>query len=131
LTPFRTSRTIESRVCPSEGARRGEEEGGPRAGIEEAQEEAEITAERLEALEAAKAAGKFGGKVAETTSPAAGWIGSQIMNPTAEDREPAVATDRSVPYVYLITTRYGTHECGSHCPTSYIAMTISADGGAT
>jgi hypothetical protein len=66
----------------------GEEEGGPRAGIEEAQEEAEVTAERLEALEAANAAGKFGGKVAETTSPAAGWIGSQIMNPTADDWEP-------------------------------------------
>jgi hypothetical protein len=108
-----------------------EAEGGARAGALEAQEEAEVTAERLEALDAAKANGKFGGKVAATTAPATGWVGSRILNPTADDWEPAVATDPKAPYVYLLTTRYGVRDCGSHCPTPFIAMTISGDGGAT
>jgi hypothetical protein len=115
----------------AEAEAEGEEEGGPRAGIEEAQEEAELTAERLEALEAAKAAGKFGSKVAATTSPATGWVGSRVLSSTFDDWEPAVAADPKAPYVYLLTTRYGTRECGSHCPTPFIPITVSKDGGAT
>jgi hypothetical protein len=115
----------------AEAEAEAEEEGGPRAGIEEAQEEAELTASRLEALQAAKAAGKFGSKVAATTSPATGWVGSRVLSSTFDDWEPAVATDPKAPYVYLLTTRYGTRECGSHCPTPFIPITVSKDGGAT
>ena len=115
----------------AEAEAEAEEEGGPRAGIEEAQEEAEVTASRLEALHAAQAAGKFGSKVAATTSPATGWVGSRVLSSTFDDWEPAVATDPKAPYVYLLTTRYGTRECGSHCPTPFIPITVSKDGGAT
>ena len=109
-----------------------ETEGAPRGGAEEVQEEQQETAERLEALAQARAAGKFGGNVAATTSPASGWVGSQIMNPETDDWEPAVATDPSAPYLYLLTTRYGQPKtCSSHCPTPFIAMTVSADGGST
>jgi hypothetical protein len=109
-----------------------EPEGAPRAGAEEVQEEQEVTAERLDALAQAKAAGRFGGAVTATTNPASGWVGSQIMNPETDDWEPAVATDPSAPYLYLLTTRYGQPKtCSSHCPTPYIAMTVSADGGST
>src|SRR5215210_4803974 len=108
----------------------GEGEGA-RAGAQEAQEEAEVTASRLEALAAARAAGKFGQKVAATTSPATGWVGSRVLSSTFDDWEPAVATDPGAPYVYLLTTRYGTRECGSHCPTPFIPITVSKDGGTT
>ena len=114
----------------AEGEVEAEGEGGERAGYQEALEEAEVTAERLEALEAAKAAGTFGGAVAATTSPAPGWVGSKVLS-SFDDWEPAVATDPKAPYVYLLTTRYGTRECGSHCPTPFIPITISSDGGKT
>jgi BNR repeat protein len=109
----------------------GDEEGGARAGVEEAQEESEVTASRLEALQAAKAAGRFGAKVAATTAPAAGWVGSRALSSTFDDWEPAVATDPTAPYVYLLTTRYGARDCGTQCPTPFIPLTISRDGGAS
>jgi hypothetical protein len=99
----------------------------------EGQEEDEVTAERLEALAQAKANGKFGGKVTATTSPATGWVGSRVLNAPTDDWEPAVATDPSAPNVYLLTTRYGVNPpgCTSKCPSPFIAMTISHDGGST
>jgi hypothetical protein len=66
-----------------------------------------VTAERLEALAKAKANGTFGGGAA-TTNPANGWVGSRLLNAPTDDWEPAVAADPSAPYVYLLTTRYGT-----------------------
>jgi hypothetical protein len=55
-----------------------------------------------------------------------------VVNPNVDDWEPAVAADPVAPYVYVLTTRYGQPKtCSSHCPTPYIAMTISSDGGAT
>src|SRR4051794_1026114 len=107
--------------------------GGERAGVGEGQEEQELTAERLEAFEHAKASGRFTGTVRATTSPAPGWIGSRLLNPATDDWEPAVATDPHDPYVYLLTTRYGEPKpCGNgHCPTPYIVLTRSADGGRT
>jgi hypothetical protein len=105
----------------------GEAEG--RGDAIEAQEESEVTEKRLEALAEAKAAGKFGQKVAATTAPATGWVGSKVLSSTADDWELAVATDPKAPYVYLLTTRYGTRECGTHCPTPFIPITISSDGG--
>src|ERR671939_674328 len=67
-----------------------------------------------------------------TTAAAPGWLGSRVITPATDDWEPAVATDPKAPYVYLLTTRYGQPKtCSSHCPTPFIALTISADGGAT
>ena len=86
----------------------GEVEGEEgRGGAAEAQEEAEVTEKRLEALAAAKAGGEFGQKVAATSAPASGWVGSKVLSSTFDDWEPAVATDPKAPYVYLLTTRYG------------------------
>ena len=127
----RSGQAVGATEAETEAEAEGEEEGGPRAGIEEAQEEAELTAERLEALQAAKAAGKFGSQVAATTNPAPGWVGSRVLSSTFDDWEPAVAADLKAPYVYLLTTRYGTRTCGSHCPTPFIPITVSQDGGAT
>ena len=105
------------------------EEG--RGGAAEAQEEAEVTERRLEALAEARAKGDFGKKIAATTAPATGWVGSRVMSSTWDDWEPAVATDPKAPYIYLLTTRYGTRDCGTHCPSPFHALTISNDNGAT
>jgi BNR repeat protein len=105
------------------------EEG--RGGSEEAEEEAEVTEQRLEALAQAKANGTFGQKIAATAAPASGWVGSRVLSSTSDDWEPAVATDPKAPYVYLLTTRYAERDCGVHCPTPWIPLTISKDGGAT
>ena len=105
------------------------EEG--RGGSEEAEEEAEVTEQRLEALAQAKANGAFGQKIAATAAPASGWVGSRVLSSTSDDWEPAVATDPKAPYVYLLTTRYAERDCGVHCPTPWIPLTISKDGGAT
>ena len=70
------------------------EEAEGRGGAIEAQEESEVTEKRLEALTEAKAAGKFGQKIAATTAPATGWVGSRVLSSTADDWEPAVATER-------------------------------------
>ena len=118
-----------------DGMRAGSEEvdgDAGRAGSEEVDDDDALTAERLEALAKAKANRTFGGK-ATTTNPTTGWVGSRLVNAPTDDWEPAVATDPSSPYVYLLTTRYGTNPpgCSSHCPSPFIAMTTSADGGST
>jgi len=112
------------------GQPEGEEAEG-RGGAAEAQEEAEQTEKRLEALAEAKANGTFGQKVAATTAPAPGWVGSKVMSSTFDDWEPAVATDPRAPYIYFLTTRYAARDCGVHCPTPWIPLTVSKDGGAT
>jgi BNR repeat-like domain len=110
----------------------GEVEGEEgRGGAAEAEEESEVTEKRLEALAEAKTNGDFGHKVAATTAPATGWVGSTVLSSTFDDWEPAVATDPKAPYIYLLTTRYATRDCGVHCPTPWIPLTVSADGGAT
>ncbi|MEO8424939.1 MAG: sialidase family protein [Actinomycetota bacterium] len=113
------------------GAPEGVESGG-RVGNEEVAEESELTQERLDALAQARADGEFGTATPITNRAAAGWSGEQLLNPRTDDWEPAVAADPRVPYVYILTTRYGTGKtCSSHCPTPYIPLTISKDGGAT
>jgi BNR repeat-like domain len=107
------------------------EEGEGRGGAAEAQEEAEVTEKRLEALAEARANGDFGQKVAATTAPAPGWVGSQVMSSGFDDWEPAVATDPKAPYIYLLTTRYATRDCGVHCPTPWIPLLVSKDNGVT
>jgi hypothetical protein len=110
-----------------------QEAEGARAGSAEVAEEAEVTEQRLDALAEAKATGRFGARVIATTSPASGWIGSRVMSSSFDDWEPAVATDPNAPWVYLLTTRYGVDppDCAAHCPSPFIAMAISHDGGAT
>jgi hypothetical protein len=82
-----------------------------RAGNNESDQDGNLTASRLDALAAAKANGTFTGKAATTTNPATGWVGSRLLNPATDDWEPAVAT--------------------SHCPSPYIVLMTSPDGGAT
>jgi hypothetical protein len=104
-----------------------------RAGALEAQEEDQLGAERLAALALARANGAFGAKTAPTAQPATGWVGSRLLNPSTDDWEPAVATDAAAPYAYLLTTRYGVSPpgCGSHCPSPFIVLTTSTDGGSS
>jgi hypothetical protein len=108
-------------------------EPAARAGALEAQETDQLAAERLQALARARARGAFGGATAPTIQPAPGWVGSRLLNPSTDDWEPAVATDPAAPYVYLLTTRYGVQPpgCSSHCPSPFIALTRSPDGGTT
>ena len=64
--------------------------------------------------------------------PAVGWSGERLLNPATDDWEPAVAADRNAPYVYLLTTRYGESKpCPAKCPTPFIVLAVSTDGGAT
>ena len=115
----------------SEQEREGEE-GGRGRGAEELQEQLEGTQDRLAALETARANGTFGKKVQIQAAPMPGWAGEQVMDATADDWEPAIAADPAAPFVYLITTRYGAAKpCPGNCPTPYIALQISSDGGAT
>ena len=108
-------------------------EAAARAGALEGQEGDQVTAARLDALARAQVRGTFGRAAAPTTQPAPGWVGSRLLNPTADDWEPAVATDPAAPYVYLLTTRYGVAPpgCSNHCPSPFIALTTSSDGGST
>ncbi len=86
--------TNESSAREAESEGEGEVEGEEgRGGAEEAQEEAEITEKRLEALAQARANGDFGQKIAATTAPATGWVGSEALSSNFDDWEPAVATD--------------------------------------
>jgi hypothetical protein len=103
-----------------------------RGGEEEAQEQAETTQERLEALRAARAAGRFGRSLPIRGAAAAGWDGAQVMEAKTDDWEPAVAADPGSGYVYLITTRYGEPKpCAGNCPVPHIAIEISSDNGQT
>ena len=106
---------------------------------EEREEQGEGAEERVEAWEQAKEQGKAGqnGKrsyVQPAAAPAPGgaWVGEVPIDTVADDWEPAIATDPSAPWVYVLTTRYGTSKpCPGNCPTPYIALAISSDGGAT
>ena len=100
-------------------------------GIEEEEEQRESTAERLEAFEQAKATGLLE-RERITGQAAEGWAGERLMNRGTDDWEPAIATDPSEPYVYLLSTRYGEPKpCKGNCPTPYIVIEISANGGRT
>ena len=130
------SKDTESGRAPAQKVSAADAGEGGRAefgGAEEVQEEQEETAERLEALAEAKADGKFGGSVATTTDPAPGWVGSRLLRQGTDDWEPATAADLHAPWVYLLTTRYGEPKtCATgHCPTPFIVLTRSPDGGHT
>jgi len=105
----------------------------PRGGSAEAEEEAQEKAERIEAWQQAKEAGTLRvSQAAALAAPAAGWSGEQVISPTADDWEPAIAADPNSAFVYLLTTRYtGPTACGNQCPLPYIMLKVSSNGGAT
>ena len=131
----RTGTTSAIGATSSSAAERdqnGTESGGRERAGSEADQETQETAERLDAFANARANGSAGTAAINSSNPAAGWTGSQLLNPATDDWEPAVAADPNAPYVYLLTTRYGQPKtCSSHCPTPYHALTISNDGGHT
>jgi hypothetical protein len=98
---------------------------------EEAEEQAESTEKRTEAFEAAERAGRTGQqRPAGVTAAAPGWAGEFPMDTQWDDWEPAIAADPAAPYVYVLSTRYGAPKpCPGNCPTPWIALEISADGG--
>src|SRR5919106_929939 len=123
--------TIAALVRPSSPTVR-ELGGEDRGGGEEAQEKAETTEKRLEALREARAAGGVGRIQAIRGAAAPGWAGEEVMGATTDDWEPAVAADPGSGYVYLITTRYGEPKpCPGNCPVPHIAIEISSDNGQT
>ena len=109
-----------------EGA--GAEGEGEKGGSSEAEEEGQLTQERLDAWRAAKTAGTVRVKPAPAAPPT-GWAGEQVISPTADDWEPAIAADPNAPYVYLLSTRYtGPTACGNRCPLPYHVLKVSTDG---
>ena len=101
---------------------------------EEAQEQAEAISRKRETLERFVAnGGVVGQRRPAGDAPSAGWIGEQPFESTApDDWEPAIATDPAHPWVYALVTRYGVSKpCSGNCPTPYIALRVSPDGGAT
>jgi hypothetical protein len=100
---------------------------------EEAEEQAEGTEKRTEAFEEAKREGRTGQqRPVAAAAPAPGWVGEFPMDNQWDDWEPAIAADPSAPYVYVLATRYGAPKpCPGNCPSPWIALEISADGGAT
>jgi hypothetical protein len=106
--------------------------GQERGAVEEAEEQAETTEERLEALRETRAAGRFGERERVLHLPSSTWTGERLMNAKTDDWEPAVAADPGSTYVYLITTRYGEPKpCSGNCPIPHIAIEISDDNGRT
>jgi hypothetical protein len=113
--------------APSGGTGAGRAPGA----MEERLEQRLITELRLDALREARAAGTFGGREPIVAAAAPGWAGEQLMNVNTDDWEPAIAADPSAPFVYLLTTRYAPKPCSGNCPSPWIALEISSDGGAT
>lgn len=116
---------------PSSERARAEEpsEGGL---AEELEEQEQLTDERLDALEAATAAGTVGIVEAVRRAPAPGWAGERVVHRTGNDWEPAVATDPDAPFVYILHNRYGGEDaCANHCPDPAMILHVSKDGGKT
>ena len=65
-------------------------------------------------------------------APAAGWAGEFPMDTQWDDWEPAIAADPNSPFVYVIATRYAAPKpCPGNCPSPWMAVEVSPDGGAT
>lgn len=95
-------------------------------------EQATSTDRRLNAADDARRAGELGQIEPIVAAAAPGWSGEQLASPTADDWEPAIAAAPTTPWVYMMTTRYtGPNACGNRCPTPYIVLRRSNDGGAT
>jgi len=92
-----------------------------------------VTQARLDALREARRAGTLGRIGSIPLAPAAGWAGEQLFHPTADDWEPAIATDPNAPFVYILVTRYGVSPpgCQGPCPNPSLVLRRSTDGGVT
>jgi hypothetical protein len=98
---------------------------------EEAEEQRETVELREEALAEAVAAGRFGVRRPTRGAAAPGWAGESVLTATTDDWEPAIAADPTAPYVYVLATRYGVKPCPGNCPTPWIALAVSTNGGGT
>jgi hypothetical protein len=95
-------------------------------------EQATSTDRRLNAADDARRVGELGQIEPIVAAAAPGWSGEQLASPTADDWEPAIAAAPTTPWVYMMTTRYtGPNACGNRCPTPYIVLRRSGDGGVT
>ncbi|HEY0444045.1 MAG TPA: sialidase family protein [Candidatus Limnocylindrales bacterium] len=107
--------------------------GGPDTDTNaEAVEQRQQISERTEAYQDAVRAGRAGQTRTANAAPVTGWVGERPFDTAADDWEPAIAADPKAPWVYALVTRYGTSKpCPGNCPTPYIAVGVSSDGGAT
>jgi BNR repeat-like domain len=122
--------TQAAKPTPAPTPTAGEAGTGAEEVNEEAQEQAEGTEKRTEAFEAAQAAGTTGQVRPNAAPRAAGWAGEFPMDTQWDDWEPAIAADPNSPYVYALATRYGAPKpCPGNCPTPWMALEISSDGG--
>jgi hypothetical protein len=95
-------------------------------------EQATSTQRRLNAIDEARRADRLGQTEPVVLAAAPGWAGEQLASTTADDWEPAIAAATTSPWVYMLTTRYtGPNACGNRCPTPYIVLRRSGDGGVT
>ena len=101
------------------------------AASEVEQELSEQTAEHLEALDQANAKGIRWQVRSVRRNPAPGWVGEQVVDPNADDWEPAIAADPKNPFVYLLTTHFVDKPCPGNCPVPHISLHVSKDGGKT
>ena len=86
---------------------------------------------RVASATAARNAGTFGRAGVLSSDPAPGWSGEQAIS-TNDDWEPAIAADPGSAYVYLLVTAYGQPKpCKGNCPSPFIALYISSNGGET
>jgi hypothetical protein len=130
-------------ACTSQGSpsppSSGSSQEPARAGTEpaqggggEAEEEGAELLERIEAFHEAQESGTAGVSARVASNPAPGWSGEQVVDRTTDDWEPAIAADPNDPYVYLLVTRIGEPKpCPGNCPSAYMALKRSTDGGAT
>jgi hypothetical protein len=126
------ARPWEAEAPPIDMTRGGPDAADMADNNPEKEEQEEQAEERREAFERAVEAGKAGKEVRVVAAAAPGWAGEQLVDSFADDWEPAIAADPSAPFVYLLTTRYGTTKpCPGNCPDPWIALEISSDGGAT
>ena len=95
-------------------------------------EQATATDRRLNAAKDARRSGRLGQTEPIVTAASPGWAGEQLASPTADDWEPAIAAHPTASWVYMLTTRYtGPNACGNRCPTPFLVLRRSNDGGAT
>jgi hypothetical protein len=122
--------SVQPALAPGRG---GPDASRPADGANpEAGEQGDEVAEKVVALERARDAGTVGQRRPPDSAASPGWAGEQPFDSAADDWEPAIAADPSAPYVYALATRYGAAKpCPGNCPTPWMALRVSSDGGAT
>ena len=113
--PVLTRSHAPSGVRAAEGGSLGEPEAGSQAGRADPDMVDRTGEARLTRIQAA---------------PAAGWAGETVVG-TANTWEPGVAADPSAPYVYVIYNDFSDGKLCNTCPSPFMAVRTSADGGAT